>query len=54
MFTDTQNGRIVSTPLREWVGEKHYGDCIYRQYNFPVSVFLVNEDGVRELVRVEQ
>lgn len=44
---------IVSN-YREHMGNAHFMKQLEREYAFPVSVYQENEDGTRELVRVEQ
>ncbi|MCX4554116.1 hypothetical protein [Streptomyces sp. NBC_01500] len=39
---------------REVMGDRRDWIMVHRKYNFPVEVFKVNEEGVKELVRVEQ
>lgn len=38
---------------REYAGNLHFMSCLQREYRFEVQVFKENEDGSRELVRVE-
>ena len=38
---------------RELIGEAHSRSQLYRQYSFPVLVYKINEDGSRDLVRIE-
>lgn len=39
---------------RDWVGNHNFMKQLFREYVFPVEVFRVDENGTRELIRVEQ
>lgn len=39
--------------FREYRGNAHFMKQLERSYDFPVSVYQENEDGTRELLRVE-
>lgn len=39
--------------MREQIGTIHFMKQLQRSYDFPVEIFRVNEDGSRELIRVE-
>jgi hypothetical protein len=43
---------IVSN-YREYMGNAHFMKQLYREYDFPVSVYRENEDGTRSLVRID-
>lgn len=45
---------VNTTSFREWAGNQHFMSCLHRSYDFPVEVFKENEDGSRELIRVEK
>ena len=43
---------IVSN-YREYMGTAHFMKQLNREYFFPVEVYKENEDGTRELVRID-
>jgi hypothetical protein len=43
---------IVSN-YREFMGNAHFMSQLDREYSFPVNVYRENEDGTRDLVRID-
>lgn len=46
----------MDTPIsnyREFMGNAHFMSQLDREYNFPVRVYQINEDGTRDLVRID-
>jgi hypothetical protein len=38
---------------REWIGNHEFMKQLDREYSFPVNVYRENEDGTRDLVRID-
>lgn len=43
---------IVSN-YREYMGNAHFMKQLEREYSFPINVYRENQDGTRELVRID-